>query len=314
MANKNLSPIYIVGPTASGKSELAIRLARAFDGVIISADSMQIYRGLDIGTAKVSQEVRQAIPHKLIDILNVDEEFSVAEFARMAKIEIENAQNQNKLPIVVGGTGLYFEALIYPMSFASTMKNQPLREYLVTFLATNGAGSLHKMLGFFDPDSAKRLNVNDSKRVVRALEIVLTTRKPMAESGDSMQKEHIDATMIGLNCDRALLYERIDERVDKMFEQGLVDEALSVGSFDYQSMQAIGYKEFKQLEFDVVDGVKVPNIASLEKIKALIKQHTRNYAKRQLTWFKRYAFAKWFDSVQLDQAVEYTKSVIYRTV
>ncbi len=311
MYSKNLQPIYIVGPTATGKSELALKLAEKFDGVVISADSMQIYRGLDIGTAKVSKAVMREIPHKMIDIVNVDEEFSVAEYARLARIEIENAQEAGKLPIVVGGTGLYFEALIFPMSFAGTLKNDELRDYLAYFCALNGAQALHNMLEFFDEESANRLNVNDVKRVVRALEIVLTTGKPMSKSGDKMHKDPQSVTMIGLTCDRELLYKRINERVDRMFDEGLSDEVLSVGNFDYQSMQAIGYKEFKQLQFDIIDGKKVPNSASLQQIKQLIKQHTRNYAKRQLTWFRRYKFVKWFDISDLNGALEYAENVVY---
>lgn len=311
MATKNLAPIYIVGPTASGKSELAVRVAKSLDGVIISADSMQIYRGLDIGTAKVSQDTMREVPHKMIDIVDVDAEFSVAEFAKLACEEIAAAQTAGKLPIVVGGTGLYFEALLRPMSFAGTVKNQTLRDYLAYCLDRNGANALHEMLRFFDAESATRLNVNDSKRVIRALEIVLTTGKTMAENGDKRDGAPQNINMIGLNCDRKLLYERIDSRVDKMFEEGLVDEVLRVGSFDYQSMQAIGYKEFKQLQFDCFDGKMKPNAESLEYVKQLIKQHTRNYAKRQLTWFRRYDFVKWFDISQLDEAVEYAKSIVH---
>lgn len=309
MKNRCLDPIYIVGPTATGKSDLAIAIAKALDGVIISADSMQIYRGLDIGTAKVGEEQRLCVPHRLIDIVDVDAQFSVAEFAQMAQREIKNAQDIGKLPIVVGGTGLYFEALIYPLSFAGTVKNDDLRDYLTAFYESNGAAALHDMLNFFDANSAERLHVNDVKRVIRALEIVLTTSKPMSENADegyADDAKHI--TMIGLIADRAELYKRVNERVDRMFDDGLTEEALSVGDFEYQSMQAIGYKEFKSLEFDVVDGKKVPNKDSLERVKELIKQHTRNYAKRQITWFKRYKFAKWFDISEREEALEYAIS------
>lgn len=310
MTNAHLQPIYIVGPTASGKSELALRLARELGGVIISADSMQIYRGLDIGTAKVSKRLRDEIPHKMIDIVGYDEEFSVAEFATLAQAEISSAISDGKFPIVVGGTGLYFEALIYPLSFASTTKNAALRSYLEAFLQQNGQAALHGMLAFFDSDSADRLNQNDSKRVIRALEIALTTGKPMAQSSDSRRPTSQNIIMIGLNCDRQELYRRINARVDEMFDSGLVDEALSVGSFAYQSMQAIGFKEFSALTFDDIGGKMTPNAQSLAHIKELIKQHTRNYAKRQITWFKRYDFAKWFDISDLDAAVSYVKTAL----
>ncbi len=314
MSDKNLQPIYIVGATATGKSELALKLAKKLDGIIISADSMQIYKGLDIGTAKVSKDVMRDVPHKMIDVVDVDAEFSVAEYARLARKDIESAISAGKLPIVVGGTGLYFEALIYPMNFAGTLKNNELRDYLTYFCTFNGAQALHDMLEFFDEESANRLNVNDVKRVIRALEIVLSTGKPMSKSGDKMYKTPQDVTMIGLTCDRELLYKRINERVDKMFEMGLADEVLSVGNFEYQSMQAIGYKEFKQLQFDIVDGKKQPNSGSLEEIKQLIKQHTRNYAKRQITWFKRYNFIKWFDVSDIDGALEYAENIVYNKI
>lgn len=309
--SKRIDPIYVVGPTATGKSDFAVRLAKELDGVVISADSMQIYRGLNIGTAKVSEEEMRGVEHKLINIVDADEEFSVAEFAQLAKCEIQKAQNAGKVPIVVGGTGLYFEALIYPMSFANTVKNEALRNYLADFLKFNGADALLETLKFFDSESASRLNVNDTKRVIRALEIALCTGKPMSENGDEMRRREQNVTMIALNCDRQLLYDRINERVDRMFEAGLVQEVLSVGSFDYQSMQAIGYKEFKQLEFDAIDGKKQPNSESLTRVKELIKQHSRNYAKRQLTWFRRYDFAKWFDIGELDSALNYAKDVVF---
>lgn len=169
--SKILPPIYIAGPTASGKSALAVKLASKFDSVIISADSMQIYRTLDIGTAKEDISIREKIPHKLIDVVDPNEEFSVAEFARLAKTEIENAQNCEKLPIIVGGTGLYFEALLYPMSFANTNKNDVLRESLQQELQNFGAHAMHQKLESLDPQTANRLHENDTKRVIRALEI-----------------------------------------------------------------------------------------------------------------------------------------------
>ena len=296
-------PVYIAGPTASGKSALAVRLASVFDSVIISADSMQIYRGLDIGTAKESVEIRNRIPHKLIDVVNVNEEFSVAEFAQMAKVEISNAQNCGKLPIIVGGTGLYFESLLYPMSFANTIKNPELREELQAELQKNGALAMHNKLESLDKETADRLHVNDTKRVVRALEIILSTGKTLAQNSDERQEP--DVIMIALDTDRAALYERINERVDKMFYDGLVNEVLSVGNFDYQSMQAIGYKEFAACHYQKNDGEYVVDDEELAQIKDKIKQHTRNYAKRQLTWFRKYPFVKWFDVNDQDGAIAY---------
>lgn len=305
----NYPTVYIAGPTASGKSDLALRLADEFDSVIISADSMQIYRGLDIGTAKVSQDVREKYEHKLIDIVDFDEEFSVAEYANLAKREIESAKNRGKLPIVVGGTGLYFESLLYPMSFGNTVKNEELREELSREYERLGADKLHEKLRELDPESALRLHPNDVKRVIRALEIVISTGKTLKENGDSAKCES-DAIMIVLNDDRQKLYDRINSRVDLMFESGLVQEALSIGRFDCQSMQAIGYKEFAGCDFNLIDGKYFLSQDETERIKTLIKQHTRNYAKRQITWFKKYGFAKWFECEDQNGAISYAKSRI----
>ena len=300
-------PIYIAGPTASGKSELALRLAEEFDSVIISADSMQIYRGLDIGTAKVSKELRDKVEHKLIDIVDYDANFSVAEFAELAKREIKSACDKGKLPIVVGGTGLYFEALLYPMSFGHTIKNEQLRQQLNNECELYGVEYLHKKLYELDEETASRLHPNDVKRVIRALEIIITTGKTLSENGDS-DREEPNVIMVALNTDRQTLYDRINLRVDKMFEEGLVDEVLSVGRFDCQSMQAIGYKEFADCNYTKRDGAYIVGDDELARIKNLIKQHTRNYAKRQLTWFKKYKFIKWFDCSDISGAVSYIKA------
>lgn len=309
---RNLQPIYIVGPTASGKSALAVALASEFDSVIISADSMQIYRGLDVGTAKESLSIRNKIEHKLIDILDYDEEFSVAEYARLARAEIESAQKRNKLPIIVGGTGLYFEALLYPMNFANTTKNTELRAQLENDLEKFGAKHLHDRLRDIDSESADRLHENDVKRVIRALEIVLTTGKTLKENADNKNTadSQPNVVMVGLNTERAKLYQRINDRVDKMFANGLVNEVLSVGRFDCQSMQAIGYKEFVDCKYNVVDGNFVVCNEQLAEIKDKIKQHSRNYAKRQLTWFRKYGFVKWFDCDDVDGALEYLRQKV----
>lgn len=295
-------PIYIAGPTASGKSKLSLMLADIYDSVIISADSMQIYKKLDIGTAKVSEEVRNKYIHKLIDVVDYKDEFSVAEFAEIAKKEIENAQNCGKLPIIVGGTGLYFESLLYPMSFSHTVKNNKLREQLTCELNNNGAEYLHNKLKELDPETAERLHINDTKRIVRALEIIMTTNKTLKENSDS--RETPDVIMICLNTDREKLYNRINERVDEMFNEGLIEEIKTIDSFEYQSMQAIGYKEFKNYD---INNLSEENIT---EIKENIKQHSRNYAKRQLTWFRKYDFVNWFDSTDMNAAINYLKTKI----
>ena len=234
--------------------------------------------------------------------------FSVAEFAQMAKSEISKAQEDGKLPIVVGGTGLYFESLLYPMSFANVIKNPELREKLQAEFHELGAAAMHEKLRELDPETAQRLHENDEKRIVRALEIILTTGKTLAQSSD--KKETPDVIMVALDTDRQKLYERINERVDKMFDMGLVDEVYSVGSFAYQSMQAIGYKEFAPYEPQYIDGHFTLSTQEITEIKDKIKQHTRNYAKRQLTWFRKYDFVKWFDVNDQDGAIKYIENQI----
>lgn len=301
----NLQPIYVLGPTASGKSEFAYRLAKSTDSVVISADSMQIYRGLDVGTAKESVERRQEIDYKLIDFLPSDAEYSVAEFAESAKKEIEDALGNGKLPIVVGGTGLYFESLFYPLSFGKIGKNDELRKKLEKELEENGAEYIHKKLEGIDVETAKKLHVNDTKRVIRALEIALSGEKTKSEIVDTVEKPNV--IVIGFNTDRAVLYEKINRRVDEMFDMGLVDEVFSVGKFDCQSMKAIGYKEFKDYLPQIIDGKFVLTQSEIDEIKEKIKKNTRNYAKRQLTWFRRYDFVQWFECGDFDGALNFVK-------
>lgn len=302
----HLEPVYVVGPTASGKSEFAYLLAKKLNGVIISADSMQIYRTLDVGTAKDSIERRNELPYKMVDILPYDGEYSVVEYAETAKKEINAALSQGKLPIIVGGTGLYFEALFYPMSFGSTAKNDGLRAELTAEYLERGGEYMLNKLSALDKETAEKLHPNDEKRIIRALEIALSGDKTKSESRDKAVSP--DVICIGFNTERSKLYDRINARVDKMFEQGLVQEVYSVGRFDCQSMQAIGYKEFSALSPEIQNGKYVLPLKTEETIKELIKQHSRNYAKRQLTWFKRYSFVEWFDVGDFTSAEQYVKN------
>ena len=293
--NKN-KVIFIVGPTASGKSDMAMSIAKTFDCEIISCDSMQIYKGLNIGTAKESDENRQKVKHYLIDIVNFDEEFSVAQFQKLAFEAMDEIWQKGKTPLIVGGTGLYVESLLKPLSFSNTDKDTAIREQLKNDLEKYGAVELFRRLSEVDSETAKKLSVNDTKRVIRALEIFYKTGKPKSQLQDETQKPNFDYLMIALDMDRALLYERINKRVDNMIMKGLVQEAMSVDNFGYQSMQAIGYKEFKDY-----------NGFNLFEVTEKIKKNTRNYAKRQLTWFRRYKEANWinaFDELTASKLVE----------
>ena len=293
--NKN-KVIFIVGPTASGKSDMAMSIAKTFDCEIISCDSMQIYKELNIGTAKESEENRQKVKHYLIDVVNFDEEFSVAQFQKLAFEAMDEIWQKGKTPLIVGGTGLYVESLLKPLSFSNTDKDTAIREQLKNDLEKYGAVELFRRLSEVDSETAKKLSVNDTKRVIRALEIFYKTGKPKSQLQDETQKPNFDYLMIALDMDRALLYERINKRVDNMIMKGLVQEAMSVDNFGYQSMQAIGYKEFKDY-----------NGFNLFEVTEKIKKNTRNYAKRQLTWFRRYKEANWinaFDELTASKLVE----------
>ncbi len=300
----NLQPIYVLGPTASGKSEFAYRLAKACDSVVISADSMQIYRGLDVGTAKEPKERRDEIEYKLIDFLPSTAEYSVAEFAERAKKEIASALERGKLPIIVGGTGLYFESLFYPLSFGRTGKNDEIRTQLEKELEDFGAEYLHSKLEEIDFETANKLHVNDTKRVIRALEIALSGDKTKSEIVD--YRVSPDVIAVGFNTERSVLYDRINARVDEMFDHGLVNEVYSVGTFNCQSMKAIGYKEFADFAPNKdANGNFVLKPEEIDEIKEKIKKNTRNYAKRQLTWFRRYDFVRWFECGNFDDALAF---------
>ena len=290
----NLQPIYIAGPTASGKSDFAYYLADLFDAQIISADSMQIYIGLDVGTAKDAPEKLKKYNVKMVDIVPVDYDFSVAEYADMAKSHINEAIKNGKLPIIVGGTGLYFESLLYDMNFAGTSKNEDIRAKLEQELKENGQEYLFNKLKDMDPKAAEILHLNDTKRIIRAIEIMMETGKKWSDIKD--KKPNINPIMVCFNTDRAKLYERINKRVDIMIEKGLINEVNKVNNFTYNSMKAIGYREFADF-----DGT------NLDQIIDKIKQDSRNYAKRQLTWFRKYPFVNWFEIGDYENAVKYIK-------
>lgn len=278
--------VCIVGPTASGKTKLGIELCKMLSGEVVSADSMQIYKGMDVGTAKPSMEERDGIPHHLFDIVEPDEAYSVSCFIEDADRAIADVAGRGKLPVVVGGTGLYIDALIRGGGFAEY--DEDYRAYLMS----KSPEELFDMLKKVDPDSAERLHLKDLKRITRALEIYHLSGKTIGEHNEMTQKlpPRYDAKIIGLTCrDRQILYDRIEKRVDEMLEMGLVEETkrlLESGiSEKATSMQAIGYKEI------------IPAIVgetSMDEAVLLLKQATRRLAKRQLTWFRRDARIKWF--------------------
>lgn len=277
--------ICIVGPTASGKTGLAIELAKRVNAEIISADSMQIYRGLDVGTAKVTKEEAQGIPHHMIDICDVEEKFSVADFKHMCYDKIEEILKKNKNVIIAGGTGLYINAVVYNMNFENEETDTEYRKELENIAKEKGNEYLYSILESIDPESAKKIHMNNVKRVIRAIEMSKNVKLKsihMKEEKERIEKEKskYEFFVFCIEQDREYLYNRINLRVDLMVKDGIVEEAKKVYDMklpkDNTCMQAIGYKEF----FPYFEG----NLTLDEAIENL-KKETRHYAKRQMTWF-----------------------------
>jgi tRNA dimethylallyltransferase len=302
--------VIIAGPTAVGKTKLSIEIAKSLDGEIVSADSMQIYRYMDIGTAKPSLSERQGIPHHMIDILDPEQEFSVAEYQKMALSIIDDIHRRNKLPIIVGGTGLYIKSLLYPMNFTDAYQDVEYRKKLQDMAEKKGKDYLHQKLKEIDPITAARLHPNDVKRVIRALEVYYLSGKPMSHYVQNLKDMDFryNVAMIGLTMDRAKLYERINRRVDAMIEAGLLDEVKDLLDRGYTrdmiSMQGLGYKEI----IDYYQGK-----LSLEEAVQILKRETRRYAKRQLTWFRAQKGIKWINMDEFnseEELVDYAISCI----
>ncbi len=290
---KKIPLIILTGPTAVGKTALSVELAKDLNAEIISADSMQIYEYMDVGSAKVTKEEMDGIPHYMIDEVKPDFPFSVSEFQKRANKYIKEIDDKGKAVLVTGGTGLYLNSLIYDMDFAKSNSNSKLREELEKELEENGIDYMHDKLKSLDSDAAERIHKNNTKRVIRALEVCLDGKKMQDFSTDLRYNENYDPIIIVLNRDREVLYNRINKRVDIMMESGLIDEVKNLLNMGYNkdliSMQGIGYKEIvKYLEGEY----------TLDEAVEIIKRDSRRYAKRQITWFKRYKDAKWFD---LDQ-------------
>ncbi|PFB26377.1 tRNA (adenosine(37)-N6)-dimethylallyltransferase MiaA [Bacillus cereus] len=280
----------IIGPTAVGKTKLSIDLAKALNGEIISGDSMQIYRTMDIGTAKVTKEEMDGIPHYMVDIKNPEESFSVAEFQERVRKHIREITERGKLPIIVGGTGLYIQSVLFDYQFTDDAGDAIYREQMEKLALERGVEYVHKKLQEVDPESAERIHANNVRRVIRALEIFHTTGEKMSDQLEKQENELLyDVSLIGLTMDREMLYDRINLRVDIMMDQGLLEEVEGLynrGIRDCQSIQAIGYKEIYDYFEDRV---------SLEEAVSQLKTNSRRYAKRQLTWFRNKMDVTWFD-------------------
>ena len=286
----------LTGPTASGKTSLSIRLAKAFQCEIICMDSMQIYRGMDIGTAKPTMAEMDGIPHHMLDVTDPRENYSVAQYQQAAEDVAQEILQRGKQPLFVGGTGLYLRALRHPMGMGQVAADDALREALQQEAdAPGGKEALHHRLAMVDPDTAERLPVNDVRRVIRALEVYQLTGVPFSKQPQVEEEARFRYRVATLTMERSLLYRRIEQRVDAMMEQGLPNEIkglLDAGvPADAQAMKAIGYKEMiPALRGDI----------SMEEAVAALKQNTRHYAKRQLTWMRREEDVCWVDSLSTD--------------
>ncbi|QKY69101.1 tRNA (adenosine(37)-N6)-dimethylallyltransferase MiaA [Lentibacillus sp. CBA3610] len=281
--------IAIVGPTAVGKTGLSVEIAGRFNGEVISGDSMQVYKGLDIGTAKITDEEKQGVPHYMLDIKHPEESFSVADYQRLVQHYIEEIDSHGKVPIIAGGSGLYIQAALFDYHFSRQRRDEKVTQQLERRLNDQGADVLYNYLQRVDPDQAAKIHPNNHRRLIRALEVYETTGITMSE----YQKNQTDQSpynpiFIGLEMDRDLLYKRINNRVDQMLDQGLLEEAKSLynhGYENHQAMRGIGYKEF------------VPYLKGeqpFDETVRLLKRNSRRYAKRQYTWFKNKMNVNWY--------------------
>lgn len=284
--------IVLVGPTAVGKTYVSVELAKKLNTEIISADSMQIYKEMNIGTAKITEDEKQGITHHMIDVIWPNEKFSVSEFKSESEKIIDNILEKNKIPIIVGGSGLYVNSLIYDLDFGNAKSDNKIRDYYTALYNEKGEDFLYEKLKEIDPESSEKIHKNNVKRVIRALEVHEITGKKFSELNTDIRKysKKYDCILIGLNMDRKILYERINQRVDKMLSEGLIEEVRNLIKEGYDknlvSMQGIGYKEI----VEYLEG----NI-SLEETIIILKRNTRRFAKRQFTWFLRDTNVKWFD-------------------
>lgn len=307
----NNKVIFIVGPTAVGKTDFSISIAQSLNGEIVSADSMQLYKFMDIGSAKPSQADRKLIKHYLIDEIDPRDDFSVSSYQELGKKYIFDILNRGKQPIVSGGSGLYVNSLLYDMDFSEISSNPSIREALQRDILMFGNEYVYEKLVSLDPIGSKKIHPNNVIKVIRALEVVLTTGKPIKSFRQALiPTKDYDSVIIGLTMDREMLYDRINQRVEVLFELGLIKEVenlISIGlSEENISMKGIGYKEI----IAYLNGEQ-----TLEDTMILIKKSTRKYAKRQLTWFNSLENVKWFNlskvsdkTTLLDEVLEWIKS------
>ena len=272
--------IIIAGPTAVGKTALSVALAKRIGGEIVSADSMQVYRGMDIGTAKVTKEETCGVPHHLIDVLDPKDPFNVMTFRSMVKDAVRGIASRGNVPVLVGGTGFYIQSVLYDVQFEEDASSEELRKELEQEAAVLGAEKMHERLRALDPDAAEAIHPNNIKRVIRALEYCLSTGRKISVHNREQRERTSPYSFLFyvLTMDRAALYQRIDLRVDQMMEQGVTS--------DMVSMQGLGYRQI----FDYLEG-----IATLDEAVERIKRETRHFAKRQLTWFRREPDARWIN-------------------
>ena len=289
--------IVLAGPTASGKTGLSVKLAEQIKGSVISADSMQVYRYMDIGSAKIRPEEMKGIPHYLIDELMPEEEFNIVLFQKLAKKYLAEIYANERIPILTGGTGFYIQSVLYNIDFSKESTSESLRLELEAFADANGAAALHEKLALIDPASAKAIHPNNRKRVIRALEFYEQNGYPISEHNETERQKDspYQSALFVLTDDRKILYEQIDRRVDLMMKNGLLEEVLTLKEMGCHrgmiSMQGLGYKELlAYLEGEI----------SLEEAIYRIKRDTRHFAKRQLTWFKREKDVIWLDKGLFD--------------
>ena len=283
--------IVIGGPTASGKSGLAVELAKKINGEIISADSMQIYKDMDIGTAKVTEKEKQGIPHYMIDIASPEERYSVSTYKKEAENKVEEILKKGKIPIIVGGTGLYIESLIYGIEFQEEEIDEEYRQRLNEFAEKEGLEKLYNEAQKIDSQAMDKISPNDKKRIIRVLEIYHKTGKTKTEQEIESRKHEVkyNYKLFAITMERSELYKKIEKRIDKMLEEGLIEEVESIKKKYNKfptAMQGLGYKE-------VVEYLE--NKITKEEMIEKLKQETRHYAKRQLTWFRKYKEMIWLD-------------------